>query len=204
MKIPIKKIHTNAVLPVYAHYNDACMDVTAISMEYDKHMDCYIYHTGLSFAVPDGYEMQIRPRSSNRKTNAYLCNSPGTLDSGYRGELIICYKNRDCSKSKVILDIVKSNFENGVISNDSIMSFGTGSNVGVPMTILSKNPVMPNINEIYNDEMVEKYAIEHAPFKVGDRVAQIIIMPYPKIEWVESDTLDDGIRGVNNFGSTGN
>jgi len=50
--------------------------------------------TGLSFVVPDGYEMQIRPRSGlAAKYSITITNSPGTLDSSYRDELIIILHN---------------------------------------------------------------------------------------------------------------
>lgn len=57
------------------------MDVTCTSYEYDKEHDCFIYHTGLAFEVPKGYVMFIFPRSSNYKTDYYLADSVGVLDS---------------------------------------------------------------------------------------------------------------------------
>ena len=145
MNIKIKKLNDNAVIPSYAKNGDMGMDVTAISIEYDKKIDCYIYHTGLAFEIPEGYGMLIFPRSSNRKTNYYLANSVGVLDSGYRGELLICFKNRD-----------------------SIMC------------TFESTP----------------------PYLVGDRVAQIMILPYPKIEFIESEELSDSERKDGGFGST--
>lgn len=94
MQVKIKKLNENAIIPSYAHSGDAGMDITAISMEYDKNMDCYIYHTGLAFEIPEGYFMTIVPRSSNRKTDAYLTNHFGVIDSIYRGEVLVCFKNR--------------------------------------------------------------------------------------------------------------
>lgn len=50
--------------------------------------------TGLYFAIPQGYEMQIRPRSGlSAKTNLIIPNSPGTIDSDYRGELKVLLRN---------------------------------------------------------------------------------------------------------------
>lgn len=97
MKVKIKKLVKDAVVPTYAKSGDAGMDLTAISMEYNEYMDCYIYHTGLSFEIPEGYFMMVVPRSSNRKTNAYLTNHCGIIDSGYRGEVLVCFKNRTSS-----------------------------------------------------------------------------------------------------------
>lgn len=81
-------------LPTYGKDGDACMDVYVHSIEY-KNDGRIIYHTGLYFALPEDYEMEIRPRSSNTKTMAVMQNAPGTLDEGYRGELMIVHRNID-------------------------------------------------------------------------------------------------------------
>ena len=95
VNVKIKKLKDNAVIPFYAKPGDACMDITAIDLEYDLKNDRWIYHTGLAFEVPEGYYMDLRPRSSNTKTDFYIANAPGTLDTGYRGELLVIYKRRD-------------------------------------------------------------------------------------------------------------
>lgn len=79
-------------LPTYAKAGDACMDVYVHSVEY-KNDGRVVYHTGLHFAIPEDYEMEIRPRSSNTKTCAVMQNAPGTLDEGYRGELMIVHRD---------------------------------------------------------------------------------------------------------------
>ena len=81
-------------LPTYAKQGDACMDIYVHSIE-TKSDGRVIYHTGLHFRLPDDYEMSIRPRSSNTKTVAVMQNSPGTLDGGYTGELMIVHRNLD-------------------------------------------------------------------------------------------------------------
>lgn len=79
-------------LPTYAKSGDACMDVYVHKVEF-KPDGRVVYHTGLHFALPEDYEMTIRPRSSNTKTTAVMQNSPGTLDSGYRGELLVVMRD---------------------------------------------------------------------------------------------------------------
>lgn len=79
-------------LPTYAKPGDACMDVYVHKIEY-KPDGRVIYHTGLHFALPEEYEMEIRPRSSNTKTLAVMQNAPGTLDQSYRGELMIVHRD---------------------------------------------------------------------------------------------------------------
>ena len=95
INIKCKQLDEKAVIPFYAKEGDACMDITAIDLEYDLKNDRYIYHTGLAFEVPEGYYMYLRPRSSNTKTDFYIANAPGTLDAGYRGELLVVFKRRD-------------------------------------------------------------------------------------------------------------
>ena len=56
----------------------------------------YIYHTGISIESPKHYGVLIFPRSSNRNTDAYICNHVPVIDTAvYRGEIMICFKNRD-------------------------------------------------------------------------------------------------------------
>lgn len=59
-------------LPKYGKEGDACCDIYCKSVEYDSDKDRYIVHTGLHFALPDEYEMELRPRSSNTKTEFYV------------------------------------------------------------------------------------------------------------------------------------
>jgi len=143
MEVKIKKLTENAIIPSYAKEGDAGLDLTATS--YTCTENGHVYGTGLSIEIPSGYVGLIFPRSSNRKTNAYMTNHVGVIDSGYRGEIMITFKNRD-----------------GVHDN-----------------------------------------AQFAPYKVGDRVAQLIIMQYPIIKLVETEELSSTERGEGGHGSTG-
>lgn len=81
-------------LPTYGKNGDACMDVYVHHVE-NKPDGRIVYHTGLHFRLPEDYEMEIRPRSSNTKTHAVMQNAPGTLDEGYTGELMIVHRRMD-------------------------------------------------------------------------------------------------------------
>lgn len=87
-------------LPTYAHDDDACMDVYVHKIEY-KEDGRVIYHTGLHFNLPKDYEMEIRPRSSITKTLAIMQNTPGCLDEGYRGELLIVHRNLEMPDTSI-------------------------------------------------------------------------------------------------------
>ena len=79
-KVKVWREDETVKLPTYAKEGDACMDVYVHSVEH-KDDGRIIYHTGLHFRLPEDYEMEIRPRSSNTKTIAVMQNVPGTLDA---------------------------------------------------------------------------------------------------------------------------
>ena len=82
MIVKIKKLHENAQIPFKKHpIEDACFDLIPVSYEYDAKRDRFIYHLGFSTEFTSDWEAEIRPRSSNTKTEAYIPNAPGTIDS---------------------------------------------------------------------------------------------------------------------------
>jgi dUTP pyrophosphatase len=142
MKVRIKKLNENAVIPSYAKDGDAGMDLVATSIISNTSTQI-TYGIGLALEIPNGFVGLIFPRSSIRKTRLMLSNCVGVIDSGYRGEL------------------------------------------------------QATFNKINNDSVSEN------DYKVGDRVAQIMIIPYPPIEFDEVNELSDTERGEGGFGSTG-
>lgn len=148
MKVKIKKIDKNAVIPSYAKDGDAGMDLTTIGYSISRDKPYIEYSTGLSIEIPDGYVGLIYPRSSVSKTPYYLANSVGVIDSGYRGEVKVRFK--------------------------------------VDMSIIA----------------AEEEGMKLEQYKEGDRIAQLIIVPYPKVEFEEVEELDKTDRGEGGFGST--
>lgn len=86
-------LEEGAKLPEYAHKQDACMDLFVKDIELDNGR--IIYHTGVHVALPEDYEMEIRPRSSIIKTKSVIQNAPGTVDEGYRGEIMVVCRRID-------------------------------------------------------------------------------------------------------------
>lgn len=86
-------LEEGAILPKYAHKEDACMDLFVKNIELDGGR--IIYHTDVHVALPEDYEMEIRPRSSITKTKAIIQNSPGTVDEGYRWEIMVVCRRID-------------------------------------------------------------------------------------------------------------
>ena len=146
LKVKIKKLNENVVTPTYSKDGDAGMDLVAISKTNDEHGNI-VYGTGLAFEIPKGYVGLLFPRSSNAKKDLILSNSVGVLDSGYRGEVMLKFKN----------------------------------------TITASGQYF-----------------ECDTYNIKDRIGQLIIIPYPKIEFEEVEELSETERGNGGYGSTGN
>jgi dUTP pyrophosphatase len=153
MKVRIKKLNENAIIPSYAKDGDAGMDVIATSIISDTPTQI-TYGLGIALEIPKGFVGLVFPRSSIRKTGLQLSNSVGVIDSGYRGELQATF--------------------NKVFGGEAMYD-------------------EMKVNEIQPNDF----------YKVGDRIAQIIIIPYPPIEFDEVAELSDTERGEGGFGSTG-
>ena len=91
MKVNVKKLDSNAVVPTYAKHGDAGMDLTATSKSYDENGNV-CYGTQLAFEIPNGFVGLLFPRSSNTKKDLILGNSVGVIDSGYRGEVVFKFR----------------------------------------------------------------------------------------------------------------
>lgn len=164
MKVKIKKLAENAVIPAYSKDGDAGMDLTATTM-HDDSFGNVVYGTGLSFEIPKGFVGLLFPRSSNYKVDLILSNCVGVLDSGYRGEVSFKYRK----------DIrMLSNF----------------------WYLKLKQKLGFKLDKIH----CWNYGNVHS---IGDRIGQLIIMPYPTIEFEEVTELSETERGTGGYGHTG-
>lgn len=96
MKLRIRKLHQDAIIPKYAHgpEEDAGMDLCAVEDAVLEPNVPKAVATGLSIELPPGFEAQVRPRSGLAlKFAISIPNSPGTIDPGYRGELKVILIN---------------------------------------------------------------------------------------------------------------
>jgi len=144
IKVEIKKL-PHGELPCYATVGSAGMDLYAAvdAPIILRPLERFLVPTGIIIAIPNGFEGQVRPRSGlTAKHGIAVLNSPGTIDSDYRGEVKVCLIN-------------------------------------------------------LSDQSYE--------IKKGDRIAQILITPVPKIIWhsVEEFTIDETDRDTGGFGSSG-
>ncbi len=94
VEIPIEVCREGTAIPQYQNLWDAGMDVCAAEDIRIGAGETVVVPTGLKFAIPEGYEIQVRPRSGiTLRTPLRVSNSPGTIDSGYRDELGIILTN---------------------------------------------------------------------------------------------------------------
>lgn len=130
-------------LPAYATSGSAGMDIHAMLAEaVTLHPgERRLIPTGLKIELPEGFEAQIRPRSGLAlKYGMTVLNTPGTIDSDYRGEIGV-----------VLINLGQEDFE----------------------------------------------------VKNGDRIAQMVVAPYPQVKWNEVLILDNTVRGEGAYGHTG-
>ncbi|MFH1641804.1 MAG: dUTP diphosphatase [Nanoarchaeota archaeon] len=104
MKIKIQKIKDNAITPKYAHDGDAGVDLYSTEDYLLKPGQRVLISTGIKIAVPKGFEAQIRPKSGlSLKHGLSIVNTPGTIDSTYRGEIGIIMINLGSEEYKIEL-----------------------------------------------------------------------------------------------------
>src|SRR5580692_3905957 len=102
MRIPIKKLHPDAILPSYAHGpdEDAGMDLCALERVVLTPGAAQAVPTGIAIELPRGHEAQVRPRSGLALKHSLTVNF-GTIDPGYRGEIRVIMFNLGKSDYKI-------------------------------------------------------------------------------------------------------
>ena len=94
IQIPIEICNPEAKIPTYAHKGDAGMDVYSTIDVTIAPGETKLIPLGFKVAIPEGYELQVRPRSGfSLRTHLRIANAPGTIDSGYRDEVGIILHN---------------------------------------------------------------------------------------------------------------
>ena len=143
VKVLVKKLNSKVKLPSYKTEGSSGMDLIAFV---DKPIEIKpnnsaLIPTGLSIAIPEDCEVQIRPRSGlAAKSNISVLNTPGTIDSDYRGELkIILFnhgnkefivKNNEIIAQMVLTPILKVDFEEVDSLPDTVRGAGGFGSTG--------------------------------------------------------------------------
>lgn len=92
--IKFKKLDNSALLPCYAHKEDAGMDIFSNEDVVVKAKEWVLIKTGFSMELPHGFEAQVRSKSGlSLKNGIIVLNSPGTIDENYRGEICVIVMN---------------------------------------------------------------------------------------------------------------
>ena len=141
IELPVRRLRPDARLPARAYAGDAGFDLAACERVELAPGERAAVPTGLAVAIPEGYAGFVQPRSGLAARNGLtIVNTPGLIDAGYRGELVVILLNTD----------------------------------------------------------------REVPFVVepGMRIAQLVVLPVPEVELVETDELPTSERGVRGFGSS--
>lgn len=94
MRIKIKKLHPRAIIPQYQTTHSAGFDLHSLDSHILKAGERMLIPTGVAFEIESGYEVQVRPRSGLALKNGIsVLNTPGTVDSDYRGEIKVLLIN---------------------------------------------------------------------------------------------------------------
>jgi deoxyuridine 5'-triphosphate nucleotidohydrolase len=96
--LKIVKVDNEAIVPSKNNYSDAGLDLTIIRESKRLNSDTMLYDTGIKLEIPNGYYVEIVPRSSISKSGYMLANNIGIIDQGYTGNLYVALRkiNKDC------------------------------------------------------------------------------------------------------------
>jgi len=140
--LSVTRLDDRAQLPIYAHDGDAGLDLHCLRPYSLQPFERILIETGIALAIPEGYAGFVIPRSGLAiKQGLSLVNTPGLIDSGYRGEIKVAAINLD------------------------------------PRNVLTLD--------------------------AGDRIAQLVVVPFARVAVVEVEALDETMRSSGGFGSTG-
>lgn len=102
-ELPVQRLREGAVLPARAYDGDAGLDLAAAERVELGPGERAVVGTGLAVAIPEGHAGFVQPRSGlAAKHGITIVNSPGLVDSGYRGELRVVLLNTDARESFVV------------------------------------------------------------------------------------------------------
>ncbi|QGI00199.1 dUTP diphosphatase [Bacillus subtilis] len=178
MNVNIKRLSPDAQIPAYAHATDAGFDLVAAEDVIIEPGETACVPTGLAFEIPEGFEMQIRPRSGiTLKTPLRV--QLGTVDCGYTGEVGVIVDNISPVIYRTIKDDEGERYE--TLTTKVICDV--------------RGQFVPTID---GDHIDGAYII-----RKGERIAQAVIKPVEQAVFTEVDALGDSDRGAGGFGSSG-
>ena len=100
--VKIKRLNEQATMPRYRREGDSGFDLHSIAEVWLCAGQSALIPTGIAVEVPEGYELQVRPRSGiSKDTKLRISNAPGTVDSNYRGEVGVLVDNIGTAENEV-------------------------------------------------------------------------------------------------------
>jgi dUTP pyrophosphatase len=101
--VPVRRLDPDVPLPAYAHPGDAGADLVAAEEVVIPPGERAVVRTGVAIALPEGFVGLVHPRSGlAAKLGVTVINAPGTVDAGYRGEIMVALINHDPRKTVTI------------------------------------------------------------------------------------------------------
>ena len=134
--VPVQLLHRDAVVPAYAKHGDAGADLASVAELTLAPGERHLVPTGVAMAIPHGWVGLVHPRSGLAARHGIsVVNAPGTVDSGYRGEILVNLVNLDPTSSftvspgdriaqLVIVPVVQAQFR--VVTEFGASERGTG------------------------------------------------------------------------------
>lgn len=101
--IKFYKDSKEAIIPSKGYPSDIGYDLTCIKLKKKISKNTFLYDTGIKCILPDGYYIEIHPRSSISKSGYILSNMTGIIDPNYRGNLLVCLSRIDANKPELQL-----------------------------------------------------------------------------------------------------
>jgi dUTP pyrophosphatase len=103
VQVLISRLDPDVAVPSYAHPGDAGADLVTTSDVHIAPGERVVVGTGVAIALPEGYAGFVHPRSGlAARAGLSIVNAPGTIDSGYRGEIRVCLVNLDPRETIVL------------------------------------------------------------------------------------------------------
>jgi len=177
MDVKIRKLHEDARIPQYATEGAAGFDLVACEDVIIAPGETKKVPLGLAFEIPEGYVMYVCMRSGIAlKTKLRQSNGIGVIDSDYRGEVAMMFDNTAVGDN--FIDYTYGLVDGNFLTDDK--------------------DCLPSIYEASYEDINVYYLI-----RKGDRIAQGIIAPVQRAQFVEVAELTDTARGSGGFGHSG-
>lgn len=157
-----------------AQYGDAGIDLYATEAVILRPGERALVGTGISLALPEGWEAQVRSKSGRAlKEGLIVLNAPGTIDHAFRGECQVILYNANPAMTPELVDAIFDAFH------------------------YNRDPAQ------MADAFNRRYAEQTITIAKGQKIAQLVFAKFERPQFVVTDQLPESSRGMKGFGSTG-